>query len=402
MGMSDLPSGLMHQQAYARPMSGEELELLGKAASALYSKSGTPLTQAVVEIVKHAGLGPEQVRRVAEFANVNAYLQEFQKCGNDHRYVQFNGGPADIPAILRDLNDGGGGTVFDRGIADYGHAPVDVAKLASRNMDRLGAEDQKLASMFQSKDQALPYADPLGDAYSTYTKLASARELVTHELGEAESLYAGVVNSIFETVKQAALEGVPLGHIVQAWSTVTDEPDFMKAAFAVLTPRLMDNQVFPSVEHLGESLEKMASGLTVDPSHPLVHDFRDFCELLDKMASLRVTREELTDGMDHLGTFLRGAIEKTSTVWSSATHAAASAAKPAAEIAGQLHPLVGKGVGAAVQYSPHLATLAGAIALKDHIENDPGRKWGVVRKGVALVPGTKSYDQRIQAMQYGQ
>jgi hypothetical protein len=358
------------------------------------------LTQAVVETVKHAGLGPEQVRRIAEFANVEAYLQEFQKCGNDHRYVQFHGGPADVPSILRDLNDGGGGTVFDRGLADYSHAPVNVSKLASRNMDRLGMEDQKLASMFQSEDQALPYADPLGEAYALYTKLSSARELITHEMGEAESHYAGVVDAIFTTVKQAALEGVPLGHIVQAWATVTDEPEFIKAAFTVLTPMLTSSQVFTTLDQIGESLEKTAAGVVVDETHPLVGDFRQYCELIDKIACLRAARDEVTESMDHLGTFLSGAIEKTATIqsaWRAANNATARAAVPVKKAVEKVvGPLGGKVVGGVIEHSPKILA---ALALEEgyqHAKLDP--KLQPVRSAghfvAGRVPGTRSNLER--------
>jgi len=419
--MSDLPISLQSQQAYARPLSGEELELLGKAAAALYSRSGTPLTQAVVETVKHAGLGPEQVRRIAEFANVEAYLQEFQKCGNDHRYVQFHGGPADVPSILRDLNDGGGGTVFDRGLADYSHAPVNVSKLASRNMDRLGMEDQKLASMFQSEDQALPYADPLGEAYALYTKLSSARELITHEMGEAESHYAGIVDAIFTTVKQAALEGVPLGHVVQAWATVTDEPEFIKAAFTVLTPMLTDSQVFTSLDQIGESLEKTAAGVVVDETHPLVGDFRQYCELIDKIACLRAARDEVTESMDHLGTFLRGAIEKTAgeshgddvvnalergagalrSGWQGANRLSAAASEPVRRVTTALAgPLAGSLVGGAVKHAPKIGVgLVGESAYQ-HARYSPAFQ-GAKNLVLSRIPYTHPYMVRQYGMQMG-
>lgn len=418
--MSDLPVSLMSQQAYARPMSGEELELLGKAAAALYSRSGTPLTQAVIETVKHAGLGPEQVRRVAEFANVQAYQQEFQKSGNDHRYVQFAGGPADFPTILRDLNDGGGGTVFDRGLADYSHEPFNVPKMASRNLDRLGADDQKLAEAFGVVEQPLPYADPLGEAYALYTKLADAREATTYEMGQAESLYAGVVDSIFATVKQAALEGVPLGHVVQAWSTVTDDPEFIKSAFMVLTPMFMGNQVFASLEDLGDSLSKTASGV-VDEQHPLVQDFRQFCELLDKIACLRVAREELGNSMDELGTFLKQEVEKVAgdshaddvigalergagalhSGWNKANDMSAAASEPVRRVATALAgPLAGRVAGGAVKHAPKIGLgLLGESAYQ-HARYSPTFQ-GAKNLVLSRIPYTHPYMVRQYNMQMG-
>lgn len=136
--MHDLPSVTLLQQQHAVPKTGEELEVLGKCASKKYANGQSEtLSDAVVETVKHAGLSPEQVRRVIEFANTNAYLTEFNKEGSSHKYIEFHGGPADPADVLRDLNDGGGGTVFDRGLADYALAPpqVKTSEAMERNLD---------------------------------------------------------------------------------------------------------------------------------------------------------------------------------------------------------------------------------------------------------------------------
>lgn len=373
--MSDLPSTLLNQQAYARPMVGEELELLGKKAAALYTGSGVPLTQAVIETVKHAGLSPEQVRRVAEFTNIAAYLGEFQKCGNDHRYIQFQGGPADVPTILRDLNDGGGGTVFDRGLADYQQPPPDVMKLASRNLDRMGIEDAKLAAAFQVEDRPLPYADPLKQAHDLYTKLADARENLAYEMSVQEGAYRDLSAAMYGQVKQAALEGTPLGHIVQAWATVTTNPDFVKAAFMGMTPLLLADQVFSSRDDVAGSLSKTASNVLVNPNAELVQVFGEFCQTLQKLAEIRAQREEITGALEDIGGFMVASIDKLAAAdragdvasalergasalhsgWQQAT-AASAAAAPAAERVGAAlgGPLAGRLVGGAVKYAPHI------------------------------------------------
>ena len=125
--MHDLPAQWSFQQSHARPISGQELETFGKHAADRWScgEYGT-LSEAVVESVKTAGLSPEQVRRVVEFANTHAYLTEFNKEGQAHRVIDFAGGPANPSQVLQDLNDGGGGTVFDHGTLDYNRAPSSV------------------------------------------------------------------------------------------------------------------------------------------------------------------------------------------------------------------------------------------------------------------------------------
>lgn len=105
------------QQRQARPVSGGELEQMGKSAAERWSVGAYPsLHEAVVGTVKCARLSPEQVKRVVEFANTTAYLTEFRKEGMGHKYIDFGeGGPANPSTVLQDLNDGGGGTVFDTG-----------------------------------------------------------------------------------------------------------------------------------------------------------------------------------------------------------------------------------------------------------------------------------------------
>jgi len=206
--MHDLPSIALLQQSHAIPKSGEELEVLGKAAAKKYASGRCPtLNEAVVDTVKHGGLSPEQVRRVVEFANVNAYLSEFGKEGSAHKYVEFNGGPANPAEVLRDLNDGGGGTVFDRGLADYSHDPETpkTASLLSKNMAvmermktaavHLGVASMNdvfddMATDASRRHQAPPYAgfDPFGDqqrkAQVHMLSAMTGRQPVVHKYAE--------------------------------------------------------------------------------------------------------------------------------------------------------------------------------------------------------------------------
>lgn len=142
--MYDLPAALRLQQSHAKTKTGEELEVLGKYAAQQFVEGRyDTLNEAVVGSVKHAGLSPEQVKRVCEFANHGAFNAEFRKEGEQHKYVDFHGGVADPSAVLKDLNDGGGGTVFDDGLGDF-HAPPPQRKTASvsRNFSALLREEE--------------------------------------------------------------------------------------------------------------------------------------------------------------------------------------------------------------------------------------------------------------------
>lgn len=327
----DLPPQALLQQAAARNVSGEELETFGKAASAKYldGKCGT-LNDAVVETIKSATLSPEQVKRVCEFANTDAFLKEFRKEGSATKYVTFNQGPANFSEVLKDLNDGGGGTVFDTGsgTSDYSHAPSVVKTGAARMIDRnrsflektAGVEfappvdprDQILeeAFAFDKHATALRQHRPLGEVEDLQDKLASARDATTSDIGQLETLMLTVHEDLFFQVKQACLSGATLGQIVQAWDqTIEPTEDLVKSAFAYLGPRLKEDGVF-SWDGLGASLEKTAGASAVaDESHPLVEAFGAYCEGVTKLAHLRAGQTEILQGLEKLTTFSKSVHE---------------------------------------------------------------------------------------------
>lgn len=488
--MHDLPSRTLLQQMHAQPKSGEELEVLGKQAARMYLCGGCSLNDAVVETVKQAGLSPEQVKRVVEFANTSAYLKEFEKKGSTDKYIHFEGGPASPGEVLKDLNDGGGGTIFDRGDTHYAAPPVaqPKEKLAERNWWRMeqmskeaglatniarrvkpgvtkgnirkaaeelgeevlqskmgspldeyllakeatlksdiaekvvdigtravkgaatgarealpqhniaalkrglegdfagaigthaggkavweglkrrlrgegaasvaeqaakekqklmlglggagvaaglgglalgrsqGAAQAKQASvdfsptesafeqLWEVEDKPLPYAEPMSDILDMRDKLASARDQLNSDLGTMEVEFMAINDDLYGQVKQAALEGVPLGHIITAWADVTPGPGYVKAAFARISPKLVSDGVFPSYDAVGGSLEKMASVGMPDHSHPLIQCFAAYCTHLDKMAEARAARDELHayfEKADHFVKRAAGAIPKS-------------------------------------------------------------------------------------------
>jgi len=317
--MYDLPSQTLLQQSAARPISGEELETFGKHAASGYSggKFGT-LNDAVVETVKHAGLSPEQVKRVVEFANTNAFLTEFKKESTAAKYVSFEGGPADPSEVLKDLNDGGGGTVFDRGVQDYSHGPEvikasSVAAVPTSGLEKTASvqepvneADVILAEVFKAEDAPIPFESPFQDVEDAQYKLASARDSATASISELEVQLLDTNQELYGLVKQAVMEDIPLGHILSAWFQVLEPPpELVKSAFALIGPRLKEEDVM-SYDQLGASLEKTASvNHLANEDHPLVRTFSGYCETVIKLAELRVSRDEIMGGLEKLATFRR-------------------------------------------------------------------------------------------------
>jgi len=381
--MSDLPSSLLLQQSHARSISGEDLETFGRQAAEKYA-SGTPLTQAVVETVKKAGLSPEQVRRVTEFANTETFLREFKKEGSEHRVVNFDGGPADYSRVLQDLNDGGGGTVFDYGNSDYSHEP---SKKASVRDDF----EVKLASMFEVGSTALPYAEPLRDAMDLKDKLAAVYDEIAHELSTGENVFGDISDYLYNQVKQAALNGASLGDVVQVWSLLSPDPIFIKTAFQLVTPRLVSDGVMSRAD-LNDSIAKTAHNVTPNPEHPLVDGFQAYCESLNKLAALRQVQGELEAGLDSISTFLKAAAEEVvvkdnkpiseviKKVWHGSKELSEKAAPHTADLArAAVGGVLGHGagetaskvVGGITKKAPHIAAALAAEAAYQRAKYSP-------------------------------
>lgn len=434
--MHDLPTSMLAQQAAFRPRTGEELEAFGKQAASRYQAGAGTLTSSVVETVKKAGLSPEQVRRVVEFANHSAYLTEFNKEGAAHKVVNFQGGPADPAAVLQDLNDGGGGTVFDNGAGDYNMPPPDMGKAAAANFSHLRGMakfasyvdegDAQLAAGFgaEGASSELPFAEPLTPALDAHSKLAGAYEGYLAALADEEVRFFDVCDGLVHNVKQAALEGTPLSHIVAAWGQLEGGEGFIKNAFQVLTPELVGRGVFGSREAMAESLSVKTAGVgLVNPRHPLVGCYVDFCQSLTKMASLRALAEECQNGVETLQSFLQettkaaslagtlgeaaGYIPKAYGAAKQLTAKAAphvySGVREFARSAGASENaahLTGKALGGAVKYAPQAAALLAAEEAYQHARYSPAFQ-GASNFALARVPYTNQNMIRQYSLQQG-
>ena len=535
--MHDLPSQTLLQQANARPVSGEELEVFGKAAASRFMcGDADSLNDAVVETVKQAALSPEQVRRVIEFANTAAYLQEFKKEGATHKYIHFDGGPASPTEVLKDLNDGGGGTVFDRGSADYFQPPPNTKTAAARLLEsnrevlvkvaaagftaplqsakgappetkfwdvhgdyskeptgsfaqapgkgvavpvqmgsgqralmRLSPEQfeglaatyklplkkgdggydpeqsraviremmvrgqqglKKQAAdpveaaferMFHVEEQPLPYAEPWAEAEAMREKLATTRDNLNSELSFLEGEFRDITDQLYDLVKQAAMEGVPLSHVIQSWTHVTPGPGFVKAAFSHIGPRLAQDGVM-SLDGIGESLTKHAAAGTWNPEHPLPGTFAGFCSHLTKLAEVREQRDichqeyERLDGFikkaGSLARSVKGGLERAAGkggLWNQLKGVTRSAGETAGGATQQVgEALLGKGsrvasgagkvVGKGVEYAPEIG---GALAAKEMYDQVKYRPSFQMAKNVvqSRIPYTHPYMVREYQLQ---
>jgi len=378
--------------------SAEHLEVLGKNASARYRiGEAATLTEAVIAVVKTAGLLPEQVKRVVEFANTDAFLTQFRKEGS-HKVVEFPGGPASPFAVLQSLNQPASAIEHNTSTHDYDHPPPE--KHASAE-----ALDTALRESFRFGEASheYPYVDPLGEAYALQQKLAGVEAAMTGDLSMLETAFGDLVEQLYNNVKQAALEGTDLGDVLHVWSTAPGATtDHVKLAFAIIAPRLLKEQVFRCADAIGASLEKFAHNRLVNPEHPLVTDFGDFCEVVTKLAEIRSARQEISAGLGQLNYFLKhatdpGLIQQVYSATGKAGKVLGGGAQRAAQVLlGPASPhaaTVGKAVHKTVEHLPTAAAVVGANEVRRNLKYNPMYQ-SAKNTALSVVPGTPQYQQR--------
>ncbi len=391
--MSDLSTNGLLQQLSAKEVSGEHLEVLGKQASSMWCEGRVKtLNDAVVETVKHAGLSPEQVKRVIEFTNTSAYLTEFRKEGAGHKVVDFgDGGPASPSAVLQDLNDGGGGSVFDPGTGDYNQPPREKTAASDARLESAFAE------MFHAVDAPLPLHDPHGPAIELRDKLAGAYEQATSQISMLENMFDDLRGRVFFQVKQASLSGVALSEVAEIWHRYAPSDEHVKVAFQLILPKLIENGVFMDGEAAAESFQKIAHVGVVNEEHPLVVDFKDFCETLQKLAEVREFQIDAGEGLAQIKHFLKtGADTGLLQRGAKALGRAAGVAEEGGKVVGDA--LLGKGkgkyVGKAAKGLTYALPAVGAHEVyRRTLKYDPTFQ-GVKRTALGAIPGTQEYNQK--------
>jgi hypothetical protein len=408
----DLPEQYLLQQGAARPVSGDELEAMGKRASAGWRSGEYPtLTHAVVGIVKRAQLSPEQVRRVVEFTNQDAYLFEFKKEGA-HKVIHFDCGPADPSEVLKDLNDGGGGSVFDRGLMDYQSPPTFKQASVNGQMDKTASDtiefnpyEEELYRMFEVAPEYTPPHDPTRESRDLWYKLAAAREDLQGQLDSLEITLGDATRALEHEVKVACREGVPLGDVLQAWSSLGPDPEFIKAAFQALTPAL--KRELGGYDAIGASIEKVGS-LTrvVDDTHPVVQAFGAFSGTLLKLANVRACWEEVAEAHAGIEEVVKqaavgGMVGKAWQHLGHAGEAVGEAVSPVAEALLGAHPDKVKNIArTATQVGGAGAGLLAANAAQQEITDRPGVR-SAVGAAKSIVPGTQEYNMRRMRIMNG-
>lgn len=260
-----------HSQT-SRSVDPARLEELGKTAAQLSMSSGLGLTEAVVRTIGNVKLGAEQIRRVVEAANHDAFNHKYAQTSGTVRAVHFDEGPADPVTVIQALKVASVPMIEERS-SDY-DLPPSFMKASASEFD------------FEPV-----YRTPVGvrqEILGLQHKLAAAHEETVAGIEVAREQMATSVSDLAQATKMAfAYGGATADDLFAAWSAVN--PDLALVA----------------AERLGLTLTGVkTAGVIVNPQHAVVSAFEKFAAATDSYIVYDRARAGLEIEMSKVGHWL--------------------------------------------------------------------------------------------------
>jgi hypothetical protein len=260
-------------QSNGLPVDSHRLEELGKQAAQLFGSAPVSLTDAVVQTVGHIKLNAEQIRRVVEFANIEAFNSKFSSADPSFRYVSFDDGPADPAAVLQSLERQAPTTKTAEAL-DY--------LLPPRMSENDAWDDSPMSDRTRG--------GVIHDVTNLQNKLAAAHEELTQSIEAAKARTEIGLEKLSTLLRSARAGGAPEAVVFGGW-----EQRHPKLAAAVFT-RLTGSAPPEAVKVAGRSL---------NPQHPLMQTFFDLASEAESIETLKVARADVEAEICRVGAWLR-------------------------------------------------------------------------------------------------
>lgn len=261
---------MAHNSSY-RAVDPAHLEFLGKRAAAQAEADGMSLTHHVVESIASEKLSAEAVRRVTEFANIEAVTKKFAAVQGTHRSVHIDGGPADPNLVLQKYSALQRPKEVTVDALEYSMPPEYMAKSASFEL---------------VSDRTIPGV--LGEIDSLRQKLAAAHDEVIQNIEASRCDMVEAMDRVVEEAKLASLSGATSAELVSAWDRV--DPELSRTAYARALPVM-----FPG--------EKVASR-RIRSDAAVVTAFGDFVKSAKSYGAYLTALNEIESGLSSVNSWI--------------------------------------------------------------------------------------------------
>lgn len=195
----------------------EQLVLLGKTAAHTAETSGMSLTDAVVRSVGMTKLNEQQVRRVVEAANHEAFHRKFASMDPNMRVVELDGGPADPYAVIERLEAAALPSKVSSASSDYTVGPRYTHALSSG-----------------SGYGAMTKAAAMQPVHYLHEQLRASHDELSGNLAARQCETETAVRKLAAVTQQAVSEGAYFEDLERAWGTLN--PKVATEMLSVLRP----------------------------------------------------------------------------------------------------------------------------------------------------------------------
>lgn len=195
----------------------EQLVLLGKTAAQTAETSGMSLTDAVVRAIGMTKLNEQQVRRVVEAANHEAFHRKFASMDPNMRVVELEGGPADPSAVIERLALAAMPSKMSSATSDYVLGP------------RYASEFPKTASYAGMTKEAA-----MRPVFELSERLRATHEELSGYLAARQGDVEVAVQKLAHVTRQAVAEGAYYEDLERAWGSMN--PKVATEMLSVLRP----------------------------------------------------------------------------------------------------------------------------------------------------------------------
>lgn len=187
-------------------VSPEQLTQLGKTAAQSAETSGMSLTDAVVRSIGMTKLNEQQVRRVVEAANHEAYNRKFASMDASMRVVELEGGPADPQAVMERL-----------------HLAAAPATKVARDFSDYGMEPRTKSGVYRTNFVDVPMTKKAAvqDVRVLQERLKVAHDELVGDVGAKGSHVFTAAARLKDLVKNACADGAYYEDIEQAWGAIS-------------------------------------------------------------------------------------------------------------------------------------------------------------------------------------
>jgi hypothetical protein len=238
--------------------SAEQLTQLGKTAAQTAETSGMSLTDAAVRSIGMTKLNEQQIRRVVEAANHEAFHRKFASMDPSMRVVELDGGPADASAVIERLK-AASAPARPRSMSEYSMEPTrKTAAVSQSGVHDVSEKRAALADISELREQL----------QATHIDLAERVSVSSYYITED-------VQKLAAMVKSACLDGAFFEDFERAWGSIS--PKHATELLSALNPTRAPHGVKTASRVISEGHPIRS---TFDAFVKHAHDYEVACEAL--------------------------------------------------------------------------------------------------------------------------